>query len=624
MSNPERAYALLVVKSFDATRRTFSGVASTPELDRQGHRVVPEGLSFRNPLPLLFFHDQKQPLGVATLYATKDGIGFDASLATVEEPGKLRDRIDEAWQSIRAGLMRGVSIGFHVIGDGIKFLRDGTAEISRAEVVELSLVTVPANQSANILTVKSLAAATGLSTPGDSGLPIVRAEVARYMKLSTQEQIKNFDGILATKSARMAEIMAEAGDATLSDVQTKEYDGLRAETKSVEGHLERLRDLEKLELSAATRISNQNPQNPRAESSDLRGGIVQIKSNVPKGTAFVRYAMCMFRARGDSMRALDYAKQWKDSTPEVELLVKAAVAPGDTINPAWAGALVTVQNATNEFLELLRPATIIGKIPNLRQVPFVTQVPLQTGGGTYMWVGQGAAKPVGKLALTTANLNFSKAAGIIVITDELAKLSNPSAEQVVRNDMVAGIAAFLDSQFIDPAVALVANISPASITNGAGTAASSDSASADLATILGHFSSSNIPLAGITLIMSEGNALAMGMLRDANGNKVFPSMSAAGGSAEGFSVIASNAAGQNVIGLSGPNILFADEGGIQIDVSREASVIMDSDPANAVAPVLTSLWQNNLVGLRAERMINWLRARLEAVYYVTGATYTVT
>ena len=37
----------------------------------------------------------------------------------------------------------------------------------------------------------------------------------------------------------------------------------------------------------------------------------------------------------------------------------------------------------------------------------------------------------------------------------------------MRADMVAGIAQFLDAQFIDPAVAAVAGVNPASITNGA-------------------------------------------------------------------------------------------------------------------------------------------------------------
>jgi hypothetical protein len=39
---------------------------------------------------------------------------------------------------------------------------------------------------------------------------------------------------------------------------------------------------------------------------------------------------------------------------------------------------------------------------------------------------------------------------------------------------------------------------------------------------------------------------------------------------------------------------------------------------------MTSLWQHNLVGLRAERFINWKRGRDAAVHYVSGASYAPT
>jgi hypothetical protein len=55
-------------------------------------------------------------------------------------------------------------------------------------------------------------------------------------------------------------------------------------------------------------------------------------------------------------------------------------------------------------------------------------------------------------------LGIAKAAGIIVISEELAKISNPSAEAVVRNDMIKGMAQYLDLQFIDPTVAAVTNV----------------------------------------------------------------------------------------------------------------------------------------------------------------------
>jgi HK97 family phage major capsid protein/HK97 family phage prohead protease len=615
-----RAYSLLTVKSFDAEQRTIAGIATTPETDRSGDVVVPDGVTFRNPLPLLLHHDKKLPVGRASLEpATAAGIAFTASLPYLDEAGVVKDRVDEAWHSIKAGLILGVSIGFRVLDDAVQVLKSGGLKFLRTEIVELSLVTIPSNASASIQVVKELAA-SGPHSPAVAG-SANRPRVKGASTMTTTEQITQWNNNRAPLVARMSELMTKSADAglTLDEAEATEYDGLDTQIKGIDAHLARLRALETSNIAAATAITAKST----ADASAQRGGlhVVSVRPNVEKGTAFVRSCMALLRAKGDTMRALDYAKQWKESTPEVELMVKAAVAPGTTTDPAWAGALVTVQNATNEFLELLRPATILGKIPNLRKVPFNTQVPLQTGGGTYGWVGQGAPKPVTKMALGTTAIGFAKAAGIIVITEELAKLSSPSAEAIVRAEMIAGIAQFLDAQFIDPAVVAVAGVNPASITNGALTVASTDDPVADLGLLLSHFSQLGYPLSSLTMIMNETNALAMGMVRDAAGNKVFPGMGVGGGTAEGFTVIASNAAGLNVIALSGPDILYADEGGINVDVSREASVLMDSAPVADATAVYTSLWQNNLVGLRAERMINWLRARQQAVKYLSDASY---
>ena len=155
----DRAYALLTVKSIDAERRMFAGIASTPELDRMGDIVDPNGCTFRNPLPLLLHHDQKLPIGTVVLTKTPKGILFEATLPTIAEPGRLKDRVDEAWHSIKAGVITGVSIGFRLIDHAIQRLASGGHRLLKTEIWELSLVTIPANASATILTVKHLAAA---------------------------------------------------------------------------------------------------------------------------------------------------------------------------------------------------------------------------------------------------------------------------------------------------------------------------------------------------------------------------------------------------------------------------------------------------------------------------------
>jgi HK97 family phage major capsid protein len=244
-----------------------------------------------------------------------------------------------------------------------------------------------------------------------------------------------------------------------------------------------------------------------------------------------------------------------------------------------------------------------------------------TAGGTYGWVGEGKSKPVTRMQFGSATLPIAKAAGIIVLTEELVRNSNPSAEAVVRREMVAGIAAFLDKQFIDPAVAEVPNVSPASITNGVTPIAATTNPIADIFALLSKFTAAGLPVGGVNLIMSSTNALVLSFLRNTDGSAVFPGFTVNGGTISGVSVIVSDAAGDDIIAVLAPYVLYADDGGVQVDVSREASIQMDSAPVDP-AVSLVSLWQNNLVGLRAERFINWKKGHAQAAQFIDGATYS--
>jgi hypothetical protein len=66
MSSLARAYSVLHVKSVDAQQRVFSGMASTPEVDRMGDVIEPKGATFKNPLSLLLHHKHDLPVGTVT------------------------------------------------------------------------------------------------------------------------------------------------------------------------------------------------------------------------------------------------------------------------------------------------------------------------------------------------------------------------------------------------------------------------------------------------------------------------------------------------------------------------------------------------------------------------------
>ena len=600
----DHAYALLEVKTVEPARRRIGGIASTPELDRAGDIFDPAGATFRNPIPLLFHHDDKSPIGTATLTVTPEGITFDAQLPWVDEPGPLKTRIDDAWQCLKAGVLTGASIGYRILAGGIEHLKGGARRLHKTEICELSLVTIPANAHATIRLVKSLAAPRRTERP--------------VMKQTSAEHIQNLENKRAAIAARMTEIMKGGAeeDRTLNEEESTEHDGLALQVKSIDSDLARWREHEKLEITRAVPV-------PPAPPGRLAVPSVSVKANVPLGTQFVRAACAKLVCNGNLHEAAQYAQErWGDSTPEVALYLKAAIAPGTSTDATWAGPLVN-QNIAADFLELLRPATILGRISGLRTVPFNCKVPSQTAGGTYGWVGESKPKPVTKLAFAAETLGINKVAGIIVLTEELVRLSNPSAEALVRADMIAGIAQFLDTQFIDPAVAAVAGVNPASITNGAPTAAATVNPLADIMGLINHFVTAGIAVDGVTFILSPANALSLSFRTNLDGSPEFPGLSINGGTYRGLQFVTSGTAGTNIVALQPALVLYADEGGVTIDASREASLQMDSAPASPAdaTTVYVSLWQTNCVGLRAERFVTWKRANANAVKYLTATAW---
>lgn len=153
--NVQRAYSLFEVKSLDAEKRIFRGIATTPTPDRMGDTIDPMGAKFKNPLPLLHQHNHSSPIGLVRFEEpTARGIKFEAELPLIEEEGPLRDRIETAWGEIKHGLVRAVSIGFRALK--YAFRDDDGIDFQEIEVYELSAVTIPANANAVITAVKSM------------------------------------------------------------------------------------------------------------------------------------------------------------------------------------------------------------------------------------------------------------------------------------------------------------------------------------------------------------------------------------------------------------------------------------------------------------------------------------
>lgn len=641
-----RGYSTFEVKAVDDDAGIIEGIASTPSTDRMGDIVEPKGATFKLPLPLLWQHNAREPLGhVVSAKVTDAGIAIRAQIVRGVLP-----EIDRAWTLIKAGLVRGLSIGFRATEKPEQIKGTWGLKFTKWEWLELSAVTIPASSDATIQTIKSIdEEVLSRAVSGHKAkqvrivppLPAV-AGVSQPQRGATnvniKEQISGFEAKRAANAAAMQKLMADAEGATLSQEQQQEFDAFASENDEIDGHLKRLRTLEKSMGDVAATATPITPKTGMSEDASRRvragEGVLRPNANLPKGIGLARYVKAVAQSKGNYDQAIRYAQQWDNSTPEVTEALKAAIAAGTTTDAAWAGPLVYSENLTSEFVEYLRPQTIIGKMAGLRRVPFNVRYPTQSAGSSVGWVGQGAAKKVGKLTLSYGTLGFAKAAGIVVITQELARFSSPSAELLVRDDLAAEMIYFLDGQFIDPGVAAVANVSPASVLNGASNirqaAAVWNSAAnveTDVKAFLQTFASNEISMGGSYWIMTPDAALALSMIRTTGGeNFAYPDINVDGGMWFGLPVITSNSvphsvsAGSIVALVKPSEVFYADDGAIAVDVSTEASLEMDSAPsgtsATPTAAQLVSMFQTNSMAIRVERVVNWARRRTYGVGYI--------
>lgn len=447
------------------------------------------------------------------------------------------------------------------------------------------------------------------------------------------EQIAAFEAKRSSNLKAMEDIMAKAGEegSTLDAEQQESFDNLEADNEAIDGHLKRLRTMEAAALSSAKAVDKVNGTKT---GSDARAGIViKAPKKSEPGIDFARLAKAKALAYLHHQNAAEIAKGlYGEESPIYGILAKANVVGGASVSGNWAEDLVGDETSVYaDFVEYLRPMTILGKfgnggIPSLRQVPFRTALVGQTGGGQAYWVGEGKPKPLTAFDFSRTTLDELKVATISVVTEELLRKSSPSADTILRDALAAAVAARIDTDFIDPDKSASAGVSPASITNGVTAVHSSgndaDAIREDVRALMATFVAANNPPTSGVWIMSSATALALSLMVNPLGQPEFSAVNMGGGTFMGLPVITSEyyaavSAGGFVALVNASDIYFADEGGVMIDVSREASLQMLDNPTNdTVTPTATSMvsmWQTNSVAFRAERILNWAKRRASAV-----------
>ena len=507
----------------DGKGKEFILSDATP--DRFGDVVEIEGWDFanfiRNPVAL-FNHMATFPVGTWTNIRVGDkALRGDLVLA----PKGISSRIDEIRGLVEHGILRAVSVGFKPLSsrpvDATRNDPFGMAPqvYTKAELVECSLVSIPANPNAlavakslnisaatqslvfaehgNKKTVRRAAPARARAEHGNRRASAPTAAdygkthpIMKGQSMLLGKRIEESEKFLVQLRDQLQDHLSHVDDQNPDDAGMAVTEDLTTKIANAERNLNNLRAAEtrlaghdggggtgdgrSLDLRGSTAFTQDHRIAERMGSSDygprpfglapkkisaidylIRQGIVEAYRKV-KGLS-VDVARQQIYGNDECTRAyIDYA-------------MKAASAQAMTTVTGWAAELV--QQVYGDFLQILVPTSVMPNLANLGLaltfgragrivIPSRSATPSLAGS----FVGEGQAIPVRQGAFTTQTLTPKKLGVITSWTREMDEHSIPAIEGVLRDSVAIDTGIAIDNVLMDTNPATM--IRPAGLRNG--------------------------------------------------------------------------------------------------------------------------------------------------------------
>ncbi len=636
--NKQIAYSTITIKSFDAKTRRFSGIASSASPDRMQDVVEPEGIKYKLPIPFLHQHDSKNPVGNIDGLKVIAGkrIEIKGYVARFDDgPPTLKERVDVAAAELESGLVQGLSIGFNPIE--YSFIKDtGGVHFTQWEMLELSMVTIPANAEATITAIKSIdsrfrKAASGITAktlPARAGASHVLPTKGNSMY--TQEALAGLQETRATKAKRMEELLQlKSSEHRFTAEERAEFDGLDAEIEDLDDEI-------RVTQRHVTNIKSAKPVN----GGRAPYGFVKKLNDVEekfKGETGLKRAMAFIVAQkevkaGNLITPVQVAEErWGKTNPTLVAVMKAAVAGGGTDSGEWGAELAQADTRyTGDFVDYLYALTTFDRLP-LKPVPHNVAIKGQDGAFTGYFTGQSKAIKVSKGDFLSTSTVPYKAAGLTVISNELIRDSSPAALDLCGTGLRNAVRQVVDSVFFS-FTAISAGVQPAGIFNGltplTSNGGDAQSIITDVGAIWAPFIAANNLEGNFFWTMGPATAIKLGLMRNALGQQEFTGVGVNGGTFQGYPVfVTQNMHAGDVALMNGSEIWKIADLGVSLSVSDSAMIEQDGAPQGATdTPVaasatLTSMFQEDSTAIRVIRPISWGKKYASAVAVIGSTTW---
>ena len=646
-------------------------VLSDETPDRMDDVIMSDGWDLanfkRNPIAL-FGHRSDFPIGKwKNLRVVDKQLRGDLELA----PAGTSERIDEIRALVDAGILKAVSVGFRPIESQPRKESQTGVFWTKAELVETSLVAVPANPNAlavakqlNISSATQDLVFAGKGTRdriarrglhGGQALPSShkgyrKSEPGKGTTMSFAQRIVAGEQRVNALRDQIKAHYEKVDDTNVSDEQLQIADDLNDRIRQEERGLNSLRDAEKNlgETSDAgsravvTRAPG-NGQQLKPYAEPVRPFAVPKKKLDPIDLLVRTGVVQMFAHREHKPIDVVLREIYGDDEATRAMLdwqVRAASAPAMTTVVGWAAELA--QTIYSGFMETLYPKAVYPRLSGYGmslsfgtagKIVIPTRAITPTIAGSF--VGEGLPIPVRQGLFTSQTLTPKKMAVITTFTREISEHSVPAIEGILRNGVQEDTAISLDSVLLDANPATV--VRPAGILNGiSGLTAT---AGGGFAALTGDIKQ----ITGALLTGTRGNVRNPVWLMNpqqvnsigltaAPGAGVFPFRDEIGvGKLGGWpvidsgtvplgTVIALDAADFVAVGGDAPRFEISDQATLHMEDTAPTDITTTGTPPVAAFPV-KSMFQTDSLALRLILPINWTIRRAGVVAWTSSVTW---
>lgn len=607
-------------------------VLSDESLGRDGMVIRTKGWDtrdFRNNPIALFSHDPRFPIGRWDNLRTEG----DRLIGTLKLAARgTSQRIDELISLVEQGILRAVSVGFRVHD------RDG-ATVTRAELTEASLVSVPALPSA-------LAMARSLDVSDETlrlafGEQAARGQVERtgeHAAIHSPRKTPKMEKRTLSERIEDAQDELTRSRDTLTELNSQEpldLDAIEEMHGRVETQERALAALKRSETLLAARSEPAAGQRATVPAQAARRPFGVAGKDTKPGEALIRAAAVHVVSFATGKEPEHILERMYGDDEGTGVLIRAAVAGATTTTSGWAAELVNTQ--MDGFIETLRQDSVYpalsaaagGRLafgPNSGAIKIPSRASTPSIGGSF--VGEGAPIPVRRLGLSSITLTPKKMGVISVFSREIARYSTPAIEALIRQEIVADTAITLDSLLLDATAA--SSVRPAGLLNGV--TAVTETAGGTYAAILADFRALRAPFDtanagnGLMVLMNPAQMEALNLTPGADGT-----LGWANAVIDRYRIVTSNAipAG-TVIMLRAADFVTATGDTPEFELSNEATIHMEDTtplqigttgtPTTVAAPV-ASMFQTAQIAIRMLLDVSWAMRRTGMVQFVEDVTW---